>query len=244
MSKYNLITDASTLALMGKELAQGIRDQDERIAVYLLSEVAHIEEHRNPTRLNLFFSMIKGSGARINAMHNFIQVFANVSFNKEANSAIKADGTKNENNKFARSDESGKPFAWYYSVNKKERFKGKPEKMAEIIAKAEEKPWFSFQPERPPAQFDADSRVKALLKSMWAVAIKGDVKISKDLLNGLTELAFKTGVVESPADILGKDEIANVKEEFKPVLHLAVDNTKTETTKPEPKAKGEVKKTA
>lgn len=238
MAKYNLITDASELAKTGKELAQGIRDQDERIAIYLLSEVAHIEVHRNPTRLNQFFSRIKGSGARINAMHNFVQVFANVSLNKEANGAIKADGSLNTNNKFGRTDESGEVFAWYYSVNKKERFQKKPEELqAKIIAKAEEKPWFMFQPERPPVQFDADSKVKSLLKSMWATALKGDVKISKDLLNGLTELAFKTGVIEKASDIISDDTVAKVPAEFKPALHLVVDNTKEETKQEEKPAR-------
>ncbi|QIG69371.1 hypothetical protein EVB79_001 [Rhizobium phage RHph_N3_13] len=247
MAKYNLITDAAELAKTGKELAQGIRDQDERIAVYLLSEVAHIEVHRNPTRLNQFFSRIKGSGARINAMHNFIQVFANVTLNKEANSAIKADGSLNDNNKFGRKDESGEVFAWYYSVNKKERFQKKPEELqSKIIAKAEEKPWFSFQPERPAVQFDADNKVKALLKSLWSVALKGDVKISKDLLNGLTEVAFKAGVIETAADILPADTVAKVPTEYKAALHLVVDNTseKTEETKGPAKPKSSEKRTA
>lgn len=230
MAKYNLITDASELAKTGMELAQGIRDQDERIAIYLLSEVAHIEMHRNPTRLNQFFSMVKGTGARINAMHNFIQVFANVSFNKEANAAIKSDGSLNENNKFGRKDESGQVFAWYYSINKKERFQKKPDELqSKIIAKAEEKPWFMFQPERPAVQFDADNKVKALLKSLWSVALKGDVKISRDLLNGITEVAFKAGVIETAADILPADSVAKVPSEYKAALHLVVDNTTNET---------------
>lgn len=233
MAKYNLITDAAELAKTGKELAQGIRDQDERIAIYLLSEVAHIELHRNPTRLNQFFSMVKGTGARINAMHNFIQVFANVSFNKDANSAIKSDGTLQKDNKFGRTDESGQVFAWYYSVKGSKRYQSNPEKMAEIIAKAEEKPWFMFQPERPAVQFDADNKFKTLLKSMWAVALKGDVKISRDLLNGLTEVAFKAGVIAQASDILSDDLVAKVPTEYKPTLHLIVDNTdERKTAKP------------
>ncbi len=243
MSKYNLITDASELAKTGKELANDIRNTDERIAVYLLSEVAHIEVHRNPTRLNQFFSMVKGSGARINAMHNFVQVFANVTFNKEANSAIKADGSLNDNNKFGRKSEDGTVFAWYYSINKKERFQKKPEELqSKIIAKAEEKPWFMFQPERPPVQFDADTKVKALLSALWRVALKGDVKISRDLLNGLTNVAFEAGVIEKAADIIPDSMIATVSDDYKPMLHLVVDNTKS-TEKPA-KEKAPAKKTA
>lgn len=246
MAKYNLITDAAELAKTGKELAQGIRDQDERITIYLLSEVAHIEVHRNPTRLNQFFSRIKGSGARINAMHNFIQVFANVTLNKEANSAIKADGSLNDNNKFGRKDESGEVFAWYYSVNKKERFQKKPEELqAKIIAKAEEKPWFSFQPEREPVQFDADKKLLGMVKSFWSTALKGDVKISRELLNDLTELAWKHGVVENPEDMIPNNvKVADVPAEYKPMLHLAVDNTKKEETKAPAKPKASEKRQA
>lgn len=249
MSKYNLITDATELAKTGKELANDIRNTDERIAIYLLSEVAHIEVHRNPTRLNQFFSMVKGSGARINAMHNFVQVFANVTFNKEANSAIKADGSLNDNNKFGRKSEDGTVFAWYYTINKRERFQKKPEELqSKIIAKAEEKPWFMFQPERPPVQFDADAKVKSLLSALWRVALKGDVKISRDLLNGITEVAFKTGVIEKASDIIPDDTVAKVPSEYKAALHLVVDNTtksdETETPateKPAAKARPAVK---
>ena len=249
MTKYNLITDASELAKTGKELANDIRNTDERIAVYLLSEVAHIEVHRNPTRLNQFFSMVKGSGARINAMHNFIQVFANVSFNKEANSAIKADGSLNDNNKFGRKSEDGSVFAWYYSINKKERFQKKAEELqTKIIDKAGEKPWFMFQPERPPVQFDADAKVKALLKALWSTALKGDVKISRELLNGLTELAFQTGVIEKASDIISDDTVAKVPQEYKAALHIVGGtdhgDEKQETVKPEAKAKTPAKQSA
>jgi len=245
-NKIVLITDASELAKTGLELAKSIRDTDERIAIYLLSEVAHIEEHRNPTRLNQFFSRVKGSGARINAMHNFVQVFGNVDFNKDANGAIKADGNLNPNNKFGRTDESGEKFAWYYSVKKAPRFKGKPEQMNEkIITKAQEKPWYQFQPERPPQEFKVDDKVKSLLRSIWSNQLSDDPTIiTTGLLADLTELAFKYGIVEKASDIISDDKVAKTPEKFKPMLHLVADNTnKTSETKAEKPAK-EVKKSA
>jgi hypothetical protein len=252
MAKYNLITDAAELAKTGKELANDIRNTDERIAIYLLSEVAHIEQHRNPTRLNQFFSRVKGTGARINAMHNFIQVFANVTFNKEANSAIKADGSLNDNNKFGRRDESGEVFAWYYTVNKKERFQKKPEELqTKIIAKAEEQPWFKFQPERAPVQFDADQKLLGVVKSFWSTALKGDVKISRELLNDLTELVFKHGVmvdgkpVTAVQIIPASVKVTDVPKEYRPMLHLVADNTNEEPKKAEtPTARKSVAKSA
>jgi polyribonucleotide nucleotidyltransferase len=180
-------------------------------------------------------------------MHNFIQVFANVTFNKEANSAIKADGSLNDNNKFGRRDESGEVFAWYYTVNKKERFQKKPEELqTKIISKAEEKPWYSFQPERAPVQFDVDSKFKALLKSVWSNQLSEDpVKINTTFLAELTELAFKHGVIEKPADILPENKFASVPSQFKPMLHLVADNTNEEPKKAEtPTARKSVAKSA
>lgn len=226
MPKYALITDAKELDKVSKDLANDIVNQDERIAIYLLSEVAHIEIHRNPTRLNMFFSRVKGSGARVNAMHNFIQVFANVTLNKDANSAIKSDGTLNDNNKFGRRDESGQVYAWWYTVNKKERYKNKPEEMqAKIIAKAEEQPWFKFQPERPVQEFKVDDKFKGLLKAIWNNQLSDDPTIIPgSLLSDLTELAFKHGIVEKPSDIIPDNKVAKVPEKFKPMLHLVASN--------------------
>jgi hypothetical protein len=66
---------------IGKEstlLVKAIQGSDKRIQRYLVSEIVHIEEHRNPTRLNQFFSAVKGSGARTTAMHAFVQAFGNI----------------------------------------------------------------------------------------------------------------------------------------------------------------------
>lgn len=78
MSKVNLIQNKAELDKEAKLLATAIVKQDNRIQRYLLSEIKHIEEHRNPTRLNQFFTAIHGRGSRTHAMHSFIQAYANV----------------------------------------------------------------------------------------------------------------------------------------------------------------------
>lgn len=247
MTKYNLITDASELAKTGKELANDIRNTDERIQLYLLSEVVHIEQHRNPTRLNLFFSMVKGSGARINAMHNFVQVFGNVSFNREANSAIKSNGTLNDNNKFGRKAEDGTIYAWYYSINKarktvkiKEKIDGKEVNktisVEENFGRAQNAPWHTFQPERAPAEFNADNKFLGLVKSFWKTTLEGDAIISKELLSDLTDLVFKHGLADKEGKKITPEvlipssiKVTEVPKEYRAALHLVVDNTKDET---------------
>lgn len=83
---FNIIKDAKALEAESRALAQSLIDNDVRIQSYLLSEVAHIEEHRNPTRLNQFFTLLlrddegkkRNIGVRVNAMMAFVLTFANV----------------------------------------------------------------------------------------------------------------------------------------------------------------------
>lgn len=65
-------------------LARAIKGMDKRVQTYLCSEIAHIEAHRNPTRLNAFFDAIAKRGVRTHAMHSFIQTFANVRYDEES----------------------------------------------------------------------------------------------------------------------------------------------------------------
>lgn len=78
MAKYTLITTTAGLAEESKKILKALGTMDKRIQKYLLSEIKHIEEHRNPTRLNDFFDAAKGKGARVTAMKAFILEFANV----------------------------------------------------------------------------------------------------------------------------------------------------------------------
>lgn len=84
-------TKAAAIRLIGdnaiaKEsinLARAIKGMDKRVQTYLCSEIAHIEQHRNPTRLNAFFDAIARRGVRTHAMHSFIQTFGNVRYDEE-----------------------------------------------------------------------------------------------------------------------------------------------------------------
>jgi hypothetical protein len=82
--KVKLITDKDELQKEAKNIATTGKRMDNRVQNYLCSEIAHIEEHRNPTRLNTFFASMKGSGMRVVAMHAFIQTFANVKYDEES----------------------------------------------------------------------------------------------------------------------------------------------------------------
>lgn len=79
MSKFALITDTNALNKESALLAKQIKSVDNRIQAYLVSEIAHIEIHRNPTRLNTFFETLgKRSGSRVAAMRAFVLAHANV----------------------------------------------------------------------------------------------------------------------------------------------------------------------
>lgn len=241
MSTFEIIRDASALAKMGVELSNDIRNTDERIHQYLLSEIIHIEEHRNPTRLNMFLSRVKGSGARVNAMHSFVQVFGHVTLNEEANSAIaRKDGKsivkeiKGVKSKYGRTEDNGEVWAVWYSVVKGARKsytikeEGKDVKVTrdEFFEFAQSKPWYEFRPEGKVTPFDMKSKFTGLLKSAWSAQIGDKAEINKDFLAELTELAFKYNLVEKTADIIS--DVAKVPGEYKTVLHLSNDNAPVE----------------
>lgn len=74
----------NAIAKESVNLAKAIKGMDKRVQVYLCSEIAHIEQHRNPTRLNAFFDAIAKRGVRTHAMHSFIQRFGNVRYDEES----------------------------------------------------------------------------------------------------------------------------------------------------------------
>jgi hypothetical protein len=77
-----LLTGAS-LEAESVALAGAVKEMDNRVQLYLVSELVHMEIHRNATRLNRFFSALKGTGYRVSAMHAFIQTFGNVRIDKD-----------------------------------------------------------------------------------------------------------------------------------------------------------------
>jgi hypothetical protein len=247
-----IIRDTAALDKMSKELVSHIKDTDERINSYLLSECLHIEEHRNPTRLNQFFTAVKGSGQRVNAMHNFVQFFANLSFNEKAVGAIKTDKEGKQtiaqvlgkDSTFAKRGADGQLWAVYYSIKNprkqvtiKVKKDGKEIKQVltidEHFERAQTKPWYTFQPERPTQAYDVDSRILGVLKSVFAELGKGTV-ISERLVKGLVQLAYDTEIVKGPSDIVPKDKFDTVPNKFREVLHLTVIEGGKSDKAPEP----------
>lgn len=92
-----------------KSIVTAVGKLDDRIQLYLLSELAHIAEHKNPTRLNSFFEAMLGKGARVQAMSAFVQKFGTIKF----------DETKGEKGKFVIDNsktfdlEAAKLVKWY-----------------------------------------------------------------------------------------------------------------------------------
>jgi hypothetical protein len=256
--KLGLITDTSLLDKESKALAGAISKQDERIGVYLLSEIVHIEEHRNPTRLNKFFSAIAGSGARVMAMHTFIQLFANVELPKDDKgkylSIQQVTGAKHKDGglKFQRMDEGDKePYYVYYRMkaeNKERLFHPRikawqgntydqPISLWEIANKNK---WWTFAPERTyelPA-FNFDTKFEQFLQTAYKAAYTprkdGDrvqeVKIDKSFLHELAELAVKHGIANPiPESVIDNKEIT-LDEEDKKIIELAKKAANTNTT--------------
>lgn len=227
VKKVTLITDASALAKEGRELAKSILDNDKRIGIYLLSEIAHIEEHRNPTRLNMFFSWIKGSGARVNAMHTFIQMHANLRFNEDATKS----GEKGK--PFQKKAEDGSMYTWFYDVKAKRAKSLFEKKMAQAQAKA----WWEYRPEPAPTAYVFEDKLAGVLKGAWGALTRpkkddgsprfSEVQMDRAFLNELTELAMKHGV---KVDIPDPQEGTELDEEVKNYLdHLAHVNDNEET---------------
>jgi hypothetical protein len=220
--KTKLITDASALDKLSKELAGDIKGMDERIQTYLMSEINHIEAHRNITRLNKFFSVIVGSGARVNAMHNFVQVFANIDL---LTTPLEAE-------------ENGEKFTIFYQMRKVRKqyrvyIDGKWNQLKDwgaVLDLAESKPWYKFQPERSPRAYVLEDSFANLIKA----AIRGlannhkDTKVPAEFLADIVDLGRKHGMDISkmvPADL-------NIPDETKKAVHLIVDNTKPSAENP------------
>lgn len=175
----SVITVSADIDKESKNLAKAIGTQDKRIAAYLFSEMLHIEEHRNTTRLNTFFTNIRETGARVNAMHSFVQAYFNVRFNDQYNK----DAGK------ATFEKDG--YFPYYTMRDK-----RDEKMLETkVTAAIAKPWWKHQPERPVTNFDMSKKIEDVISSLWRAAqsaTEGD-KLEMDFLNELTTLAVKHG---------------------------------------------------
>lgn len=191
-----VITDTNALETEGVNLSQSIRSQDERIASYLWSEVLHIEQHRNPTRLNKFFTSVEKRGARADAMMQFVLMAGNVRLSTPKELAEKVSKDKGAPYVLARIlSEDGKTVIMMQHLQMlKTRT---PEVAQAAFEKALEKgEWWNHKQAPGYQEFDLRAKVAALI----ATATKhvkepkeGD-KIDPVVLSGLKILAETTGI--------------------------------------------------
>lgn len=187
---YNLIKNAADLDAMSKKLAGDIVANDDLIQSYLLSEIVHIEEHRNTTRLNRFFTTIKGTGVRVNAMLAFVEVFGNVKYHQSPETNDK-DPLQPSFKEFFTVKPIRKHYS-YFDAGKKNHVKD----LDAIVRAASAKPWYKFRPERPAAPFIMENRFETFMKAVFSTANnpgKAD-KVDMSFAADLTALALKHGM--------------------------------------------------
>lgn len=163
MIKKLKLFGANELARESVNLARNIGNQDKRVQIYLLSEMAAIEEHRNVTRLNDFLLAIAGKGLRSNAVHNFVQVFCNIELQDKKKAWNRVENPyrmKAKRDKFAvRLVEKGKVVEHSFRD-----FDG-------LLHFAATVPWTKFKMERPATDFSLDSRAKSFLTAAFKAGI-------------------------------------------------------------------------
>lgn len=153
MSKIKLITDANELAKEGKLIANQVGAKGtvaKRIQRFLLSEIAHIEEHRNPTRLNTFLEGVKGGAVRVAAIKSYVLAFANV----EPETEVKGNKVRETGRLVMRKARSEAEFN-------------------EKFAKATATDWLSFKPETTETIYDREMLVKDVTKLLSKAMAEG-----------------------------------------------------------------------
>jgi len=210
MTKIAIITDAALLHKESKLLANSIIKNDARIHAYLVSEVAHLEAHRNTTRLNEFFTKIKKAGARTDAMHKFIQLNANVSLNKPDRikelSKDRTDGIE-----------------MFYSM-KAERPK---EVFAPIFEAAKAKMWTEWKAVGEVQDYTLSTAFESLLKNALNKSVNPTegqkVDINPDMLEAMQKLAVQFGIV---VEVPKKKEPKAVNDDTAPAVVETVSTVK------------------
>lgn len=150
--KIKMLSDANELQKESRLIVNQIGKTGtvaKRIQSYLVSEIAHIEEHRNPTRLNEFLANAKGGSVRVSAMRQFVLAFGNVE-----------EGVEMKN---------GKPIATGLLTMKKTRSAGEAE---EKLKKACDTYWLSFKPEKDTtATFDIEAAALSFLSKAYSAGV-------------------------------------------------------------------------
>lgn len=180
---FAVITDSKKLDSEMRELSTAIKTQDARIALYLLSEIVHIEQHRNPTRLNTFFTSISRAGTRVDAMHKFIQLFANVKF---------VDAGKRKDP--IRDTAGNLVTEFFYEVNAVRSEEVAKAKLEQAITK----PWTEWKAPPKPQDFTLAGQIKQLIERATKRVAEpvecAETDINMELLTGLEKLADSFGI--------------------------------------------------
>lgn len=153
-NKLNLITDANELSKEGQLIVKQTGKSGtvaKRIQRFLLSEIQHIEKHRNPTRLNVFLEGMRGGAVRVAAIRSYILAFANL----EEETKVNGKG---------RTTKTGK------LVMRKSR----PEQtFSEVFSMACKTDWLSFKPESEPTVYDREAFEKDVIKLLSKAMSEG-----------------------------------------------------------------------
>lgn len=214
--------EAEMVALSG-----AVKEMDARVQLYLVSEIVHIEMHRNATRLNRFFSAIKGSGYRVSAMHAFIQTFANVRINKKMEKHPAVGGQEAWVELYVPRPIRSK---WAYWNNKDRKMTPVKDFQALIDVANSDGGFLKFRPEPEVRDF--------VFKDNFANFIKNTVtKMSKQYGDNVPdEVAKALDYLDKAATTLGikgadiTPANVTIPETIQKTLHLVVDNTKPATT--------------
>jgi hypothetical protein len=201
---FTLIKDSAKLDAESVALATGIKAQDKRIAEYLLSELVHIEEHRNPTRLNTFLTGIARAGARQDAMHKYVQLYFNVVFtvdNKKEPEATRRRPPIKEGNELKTTQ--------FYNM----RPKRSEDDFNVAVTKALESPWTEAIRPQVAKAFDLNAQVKRILEAALRHKAKPtegvqDI-IPEQVLISLKTLATSCGIVYEDATMSPEENSAH-----------------------------------
>lgn len=183
--KFALIASANLDKEM-KNLVTAVGKLDDRIQLYLLSELAHINEHKNPTRLNSFFNAMKGKGSRVTAMSAYVQKFGTLKFDEE-----RLNKETNEKGMFVYSD--AKAFDL---------------EAAKLVK------WYSMKPEGKLQAFDLMAQVQKLLDLAVARAADEERKEAGDKvdLEMVAKIAAATGLTPKSVESKAKAKAETPKE--------------------------------
>jgi len=175
VAAFTLIGAASLDKEM-KSIVTAVGKLDDRIQLYLLSELAHIAEHKNPTRLNSFFNAMKGKGTRVTAMSAYVQKFGTLKYDAE-----RVNKETNEKGMFVYSDHRK------YDLET-----------------AKSRKWYDEKPEQALKSFDMSAQITRILQSAVNHAANaeranlGD-KIDMELVQKLIDLGFKVDMPKADA---------------------------------------------